>query len=143
MRRISKDKVKHAAALINESGLMTMVSTKGALFFPIDAPEKSSESETGVILIETKKTGSAALVKPGLILSMGEKDKVPSILFGYATTEYATNFDTAEYHLVTEDRGFLSDEESSELEQFECLAISKESILVSFEMGAEIGVSRQ
>jgi len=140
MKRISKDNVKKVTSIISESGLMTMIVSKGVLFFPVEAPEKKFESETGVILVEARKDGSAALIKPGLILSIGEREKAPSVFFGYATTEYAVNFDTAEYHLVTQDKGFLSEEEIAELEGYECLVLKKDSILVAFDMGAEIGV---
>lgn len=143
MKRITKERVQSVAAAIGESGLMTMVGTKGTLFFPIDAPEKVSESEEGVILLETRKAGSAALVKPGLILSIGERDNVPAVLFGYVTTEYAVPFEVSEYHAITGDRGFLSEEQVSELNDLECLMVKKESILVAFEMGAEMGISKE
>jgi hypothetical protein len=142
MKRISKERVKQVAGLIRESSLMTMVSTKGVLFFPIEAPEKISESETGVVLLETKKSGSSALVKPGLILTVGEKkNEVPLILFGYASTEYGVGFDISEYHAISDDHGFLSQEESAELSGLECLALNKEGVLVAFELGAEIVMS--
>jgi hypothetical protein len=142
MKRISKERVNKIAEALGESGLMTMVSTKGVLFFPIDTPEKVSESDTGVILLETKKEGSAALVKPGLIVSMGDRDKIPSVLFGYATTEYAAHFEVADYHSITGDKGFLSEEQISELNDLECFMLKKESVMVAFELGAEFGEAR-
>jgi hypothetical protein len=143
MKRISRESVKKVTSLIGESGLLTMIVSKGALFFPVETPEKSSESETGVILVEARKDGSAALVKPGLILSIGENESIPTVFFGYATTEYAVNFDTAEYHLLTGDKGFLTNEEAAELEGYECLVVKKDSILVAFEVGADISISNK
>jgi hypothetical protein len=142
MRKISKDGLKKAYALINESGLMTMAPTKGVLFFPAEAPERVHERETGVILVETRKEGSAALVKPGLIVTIAEKQNVPSILFGYASVEYGVPFLIAEYQEMTGDAGFLSADESAELADLECIALDRSAVLVAFEMGAEMGVAR-
>lgn len=141
MKRLKKERVAKFIGILRESSLMTMVNTKGVLFFPVDAPEKVSQSETGVILIETRKEGSAALVKPGLILSIGEKEDIPTVFFGYATTEYAVQFDVSEYHEITGDIGFLSEEELAEINDTECLMVKKDSIMSAFEMGAEIKIS--
>jgi hypothetical protein len=141
MKRLKKERVSSFTSMLRESGLMTMVNTKGVLFFPVEAPEKVSQSETGVILMETRKDGYTALVKPGLILSISEKEEVPTVFFGYATTEYAVPFDVSEYHEITGDRGFLSVEELAEINETECLMLKKDSILSAFEMGAEIRIS--
>ncbi len=143
MKRITKERVNAVALMLGESGLMTMASTKGVLFFPIDAPEKVSESDSGVILLENRREGSAALVKPGLILSIGDRDKIPAVLFGYVTTEYAAHFDVTDYHNITGDKGFLSEEQIAELNDLECLMVKKDSVMVAFEMGAEIGMSKE
>lgn len=139
--KVKREEVSRLSSALTSSSLMTMVSTKGLIFFPIESVEAAEETETGVILLEARKDGSASLVKPGIVLSIGEKEEVPTVMLAYASVEYAAPFSVKEYHEITKDEGFLQKEELDFLSGLDCLLIRKESVLAAFELGAEIRLS--
>jgi hypothetical protein len=139
--KIKREEISRALSALRISSLMTMAKGTGALFFPIESSAKIEETEKGVVLLETRNQGAASLVKPGLVMLTGDKDEIPSLFLAYATTEYAAPFSISEYHEITGDTGFLSDEQRTMLDQLDCLVVRKDSILVSFELGADMEIS--
>jgi hypothetical protein len=140
--KVKREEIDRLMGSLRESGLMTMLDSRAVLFFPIESETKAEETESGVLLLETRKDGASSLVRPGVTVSKGDskKEEVPSIGISYASVEYAAPFSVREYHDIAKDNGWLSDEDLEFLFGLDCLIIRKENVLLGFDPRAEIGL---
>jgi hypothetical protein len=132
--KIEEKRIKRVREILLESKLLDIVESRSILFFPIKIEEKVSETEMGVVLLEsTKKEGSSKLVVPGLIVSDDDvTSPTAGVYLGYASIEYAVPFNVSDFHYFLNGRGSLTKKRLDELCELECLLIRKENSLISF-----------
>ena len=133
--KISMDNIKRYIKMLKELPYLP-VDSKSTLFFEIDT---GKTVDTGDFVMEMKTTdaGAAALVRPGLMLSLDitEKGKpFTNVYLAYAQIEYSPKFNLGSYLDLVKSIGKVSKGTREDLTQLDCLLIKQDYILAKFEI---------
>jgi len=129
MRKLESGEITKLRKMLERAEMSSNSGDSAAVFFPIKVEEKAEETQEGVLLLETKKSGSSSLIKPG-VLVFGSHNSATTM--GYASMEYSIPFDLSSHFRFMEIGSRLTEEERSFLFDLECHLVNQKNVIASF-----------